>query len=204
MNELQKHWDLLMSRLRNPLGAPALWRELTERHTERHRSYHNLNHVLQMLNGLEDLGVINPEISLAIWFHDAIYDPKSSSNEAWSAKLAAMRIVDLGLSERLAGAVHSLIIATSHREPPTSHDAELLVDLDLMILGQSPEEFMTYEQQIRREYSWVDEATFRQKRIEILQRFLDREQLYSTYSFQRTHEQQARVNLTLSIARLAE
>ena len=60
-------------------------------------------------------------------------------------------------------------------------------------------EFDEYEQNIRREYSWVPEDQFRQGRSAILQMFLDRDSIYLTDFFKGKYESQARENLQRSI-----
>ncbi len=85
---------------------------------------------------------------------------------------------------------------------PDTPDQQLVVDIDLSILGAPEERFDEYEQQIRQEYSWVDEAVFRSVRGKILQEFLARPAIYSTRTFQDLLERCARANLERSIAAL--
>jgi predicted metal-dependent HD superfamily phosphohydrolase len=78
----------------------------------------------------------------------------------------------------------------------------LLVDIDLSILGATPERFDEYEVQVRQEYAWVPGPLFRRKRGEILQAFLVRPSIYSMPWFRQRLEAQARSNLQRSVARL--
>jgi hypothetical protein len=84
----------------------------------------------------------------------------------------------------------------------TIPDADLLIDIDLSILGQPPERFRDYEQAIRAEYAWVPEATFVQKRREILAGFLERPAIYHAEWSRTRYESIARANLLASLARL--
>ncbi len=93
-------------------------------------------------------------------------------------------------------------MATKSHDPSLHPDAPLLVDVDLSIFGKPPERFDEYETQIRQEYSWVPEATFREKRAEILERFLARKRIYNTEVVFVRYEQQARKNLHASLHRL--
>ena len=43
---------------------------------------------------------------------------------------------------------------------PATHDAQLLVDIDLAILGASKSRYDQYEKQVRFEYQWVDEVLY--------------------------------------------
>ena len=96
--------------------------------------------------------------------------------------------------------IDELIMATCHSALPVTPDAQLLVDIDLSILGALPQRFAEYEAQIRQEYAFVPEDIFREKRGEILRAFLDRPVIYSTPHFQAALEARARDNLRLAIA----
>jgi predicted metal-dependent HD superfamily phosphohydrolase len=81
-------------------------------------------------------------------------------------------------------------------------DARLVVDIDLSILGRSPQKFIKYERQIRQEYAWLSPQAFAAGRSTILQTFLGR-RIYSTKYFFRRYEAPARRNLVHSLAKLA-
>jgi predicted metal-dependent HD superfamily phosphohydrolase len=98
--------------------------------------------------------------------------------------------------------LHALVMATCHAALPQGADAEVLVDIDLAILGAAAERFDEYEQQIRREYAWVEPALYRQVRSRVLADFLSRPRLYSTARLRQRFEQAARANLRRSIERL--
>lgn len=85
---------------------------------------------------------------------------------------------------------------------PVSADAQLLVDIDLAILGADPERFDEYEVQIRQEYAWVPGPLFRRKRREILMDFLARPKIYGTAWFQERFEASARDNLQRPVVHL--
>jgi predicted metal-dependent HD superfamily phosphohydrolase len=106
--------------------------------------------------------------------------------------------VDHAVAER----VFQLILATSHNVEISDKDAQLIVDVDLSILGREPETYWQYENNIRKEYAWVPENLFRKKRIEILRGFLDREYIYFHERYRERFEDQARANLEQAIARL--
>jgi predicted metal-dependent HD superfamily phosphohydrolase len=142
------------------------------------------------------------EVEAALWFHDAIYDPRSSENEARSAQWAQGALRDAGVALDIAQRVADLVLVTRHDTCSVGADACVLVDIDLSILGRAPAEFDIYECQIREEYAWVPELTFRQRRADILQSFLARTVIYETLLFQSRYEAQARQNLAHSITRL--
>ncbi len=217
---MQKRWIHLWQQLGTTPPAGS-WEQLSDLYNTAGRHYHNLTHIQDCLRCL-DLAIVHPVVSissddrspieLAIWFHDVIYDPQSLNNELRSAEFAHRTIQKAGLDPACADLVYQLILATSHHPPviagmakAISHDylMLLLLDIDLAILGSPPATFEAYEVNIRQEYAWVPEATFQQKRIELLQAFLDRPNIYQTAYGQATWESAARRNLAQSIAQLA-
>ncbi len=182
-------------------GDPQqVYQELVSRYSEPQRHYHNLTHIGECLAEFDSAGQLAKDpvaVELAIWFHDAIYDPHAADNEERSAEFAKQSITDAGgIATR---AIAALVLATKTHDPILHPDAPLLVDVDLSILGQPKERFQEYETQIRREYEWVPVTTFAAKRAEILEGFLGRERIYTTEYFFSKYEQRARQNLQASI-----
>jgi predicted metal-dependent HD superfamily phosphohydrolase len=133
-------------------------------------------------------------VELAIWFHDAIYDTRRSDNEQRSA--------DWAVSSTGNSNLRALVMATRHEAVPEGIDAQVLVDVDLSILGAEPQRFDEYEVQVRQEYGWVPGMIYRRKRREILESFLERPTVYRTARFIERYEPRARANLARSVARL--
>jgi predicted metal-dependent HD superfamily phosphohydrolase len=141
-------------------------------------------------------------VEWALWFHDVVYDTKTTDNELQSAQWAERCLNEAKFSRILIQTVMDLILSTQHRGTVGDMDALLVEDIDLSILGQPEERFFEYERQIRQEYAWVSQATFAQKRAEILEGFLARPRLYATDWFHQKYEQTARRNLQQSLRRL--
>lgn len=184
------------------LGA-TLWR----RWAEPHRHYHSLLHLcecLALFDEVREHALHEGEVELALWFHDAVYVIGAADNEQRSAQWLADAAREAGLDDSCARRMHALVMATRHDALPTAPDAQLLVDVDLAILGAAPARFDEYEAQIRAEYSSVDAETFAARRAALLERFLARATIYSTPWFIAHREPQARANLVRSIARLRE
>jgi predicted metal-dependent HD superfamily phosphohydrolase len=77
--------------------------------------------------------------------------------------------------------------------------------MDLAILGADPESFWQYEENIRKEYAWVSESSFRKpRRIEILRGFLNRKYIYYHEEYRGMFEQKARLNLKQAVAKLSD
>ncbi|RZL64766.1 MAG: N-methyl-D-aspartate receptor NMDAR2C subunit [Variovorax sp.] len=175
---------------------------LLTRHAEPWRKYHTQQHLHECLSGLareQALAARLGEVAIALWFHDAIYDLQAHDNEARSAGWARDALQEAGASAEVAQRVHALVMATCHDAQPSDPDAQLLVDIDLSILGAPPARFAEYEQQIRAEYAHIPPALFEPRRREILGRFLARDPLYLTPGVRAEREAQARINLRTAI-----
>lgn len=181
---------------------PALQDELLARYDEPQRAYHTRQHLAECLQHVdrERPHAEHPgEVALALWFHDAIYDLDRHDNEARSADWARQALGDAGVAPQVAERVHALVMATRHDAVPHGHDAQLLVDIDLAILGASADRFAEYERQIRVEYAHIPPEVFEPRRREILGRFLARGPLYQTPSMRNLLEASARRNLLQAV-----
>ena len=161
----------------------------------------NLAECLAEFDGARHLTQQPAAVELALWFHDAVYDPKAGDNEEQSAAMAKDCLETGGLS-KLAVTVSDLVMATKSHSTEAGPDAALMVDVDLSILGKGEQRFTEYEAQIREEYRSVPKLIFNFKRAEILERFLARSRIYATDFFATKYEQQARRNLAGSIRQL--
>jgi len=193
------------------LGAPGepatVAAELLRRWDEPGRVYHGLEHLRDCLARLDAAprdGTDRDLVEAALWFHDAVYDPRSADNEARSAELAARTLAGLGLPDRTVAKIAELVLLTRHREPPADPEGRLLCDIDLAILGDPEQEFDRYDRAIRREYAWVPEPVYRRERAKVLRGLLDREPLYATGYFRDRYEVPARANLRRALARLSD
>lgn len=198
-------WSALWREL-GAVGDPEPWHaRLVATYGEPSRAYHNLQHIAECLAELAAVRTLAREpalIAAALWFHDAVYDPRSATNEEDSARLADECFAGAGLAEGCRAAVRRLILCTKTHESGGDPDTALLVDIDLAILGQRAERFWDYERGIRAEYAWVSAAIYAEKRSDILARFLQRPAIYRTPVFAGKYEAAARANLEAAIERL--
>lgn len=179
---------------------------LLTRYSEPARFYHTVQHLDECFahfDRAQSHAAHSAEISLALWFHDAIYDTRAKDSEEQSAAWAVQVLEDSAAAPDIVARVRELVLATRHDAKPVGPDAALLVDIDLAILGAAQARFDEYETQVRREYSWVPEQDFCAGRGRVLQQFLQRETIYSTELFRAWFEANARNNLARSLKRLA-
>lgn len=211
-NALGATWATAWSALGR--AAPAgLQAELMTAWSEPQRQHHDQRHLRECLAlwaRWREHSLSAGEVAIALWFHDAIYDPQapvSGSNELNSAAWAARSLVRAGADSDTAQRVHDLVMATQHDAPAAlgaSLDAQLLVDIDLSILGSPAERFERYDQDVRKEYAWVPGFRYQEARAQVLQSFLDRPQLYYGEQAVALPEAQARINLAAAMSRLAQ
>jgi predicted metal-dependent HD superfamily phosphohydrolase len=169
------------------------------------RIYHTTGHLtdcLEQLDRFAEPAAERDPVEAALWFHDAVYDPRSSENEARSAEWAAQALGGAGVDPHLVRRVSALVLLTRHLKPATDSAGRLLCDVDLSILGREVAEFERFERAIRAEYAWVPEPEYRAARARVLRRFLERQPLYQTISFRIRYEETARRNLSHALAAL--
>lgn len=183
------------------------WTKLVARYSEPQRHYHTTKHIWEMLSifsaGEWPLSIEESHaVLLAVWYHDAIYDSKAGDNEEQSAQLAKQDLTAVATpgdqSQMLIINVMRLVRSTATHEPQRV-DEQILSDLDLAILGAERKRYREYMVGIRAEYEFVPMEIYIEKRIEILQGFLDRPQIYYYLT---DLEERARVNLNWEITHL--
>ncbi len=199
---LERSWERAWLPLTGS-ADPLLRDTLLAHYQAPERKYHSRQHLEECLQWCETyahLAEHPAEVETALWFHDAIYDVKGSGNEERSADWAFQALRDGGAAPDAAARVRDLVLATRHSALPVGIDQQLLVDIDLSILGADAARFDEYERQIREEYAHVPGIVFRFKRRQILKNFLDRPSLYSLAPLKDQWEARARENLRRAIA----
>jgi predicted metal-dependent HD superfamily phosphohydrolase len=207
LDRLQSQWwNTLRATGVNAVAAYAAFDDLVLRYDEPHRYYHTLEHVAEMLRMVPRIAPAGTDlfaIQLAVWFHDAIYDPRSKTNEIDSGEYARTVLAGLGLPAR---PIIDLILSTDHRvalEHNSPIEFQILHDADLAILGASLDRYDRYAADIRKEYSYVLDDHYRDGRRRVLQHFLERTPtIYATQRMQEDGEAAARQNLTRELSAL--
>jgi predicted metal-dependent HD superfamily phosphohydrolase len=98
--------------------------------------------------------------------------------------------------------VRAMILATRHGVQPSEPPLQLLVDIDLAILGAEADRYAEFELQIRAEYWWVPTRMYRRQRGAILKSFSARPSIYATHEFRERFERQARNNIAWGLEQL--
>lgn len=199
----RERWTSLWQQM-GGIAPDGSFEHVPARYTEPHRRYHNAGHILASLEHFDRLKGLAEHPALveyALWMHDAIYDTRSASNEAQSARLAEHFLLSAGL-DNLAPAVVKLIMATTHTAPSEADDAGLVVDIDLSVLALPAVDYEAYADAVRKEYHWVPEFEFRAGRRRVLSSLLAMPTLYVHPVNIAAWESPARANLEAELASL--
>lgn len=180
-------------------GHSSLRDELLVAWSEASRGYHDLTHLTEVLDRLDELaegGVGYPRVTvlLAAWFHDAVYDglPDAEERSARWAERALADQVDPGVTDEVARLVR---LTRTHRPDPGDVAGEVLCDADLAILAAAPERYARYVAGVRTEYAAVPDGAFRAGRGAVLRDLLAKPTLFHT-AYAREHwEGPARANV---------
>jgi len=217
-------WDDLLGGLAlSDEDASSLWFEkLWNLHCEPTRFYHTAVH-LEELCYLLNLLTTNADsdgalflskedqqvLLLSIFFHDAIYNAKSSTNEQDSAELFLDFFTSIAISHEvnslLKKRVEQFILATQqHRvSPENAESLALFLDLDMAVLGKQPSAYLAYAALVRKEYAFVPRDIYCEKRVVVLKQFL-KGPIYGISLIRQALEESARANITAEIALLEQ
>lgn len=179
---------------------------LAGRYNELHRRYHtaaHINHCLSQLD-LARAWIAAPDTAeMALWFHDAIYDPRATDNELKSAELFRQCTRDVA-SRSFRDDVFRLIMATRHGEPPTREDEKWVVDVDLSGFGAPRDVFERESNAVRQEFAHLSDAQFVPGQCRFLASLLDRPRIYATDFFRERYERGARENIARQLLKLRQ
>jgi len=198
VSDLEERWPIP--------GAADLRDRLVAAYADPRRGYHDLRHLTEVLDHLDDL-LGQPEASavdgdvtrLAAWFHDAVYEG-SPDDEERSAALAGASLAEVGLAPDAVAEVVRLVRLTREHAPTRGDVAgQVLCDADLAILASAPQRYDEYAGDVRREYEHLDGETFRAGRADVLRGLLARAALFHTPLARRRWEADARANLAREI-----
>ena len=161
VNDLEGRWRRLVADY--PRLTRDWWLELERRHSEPQRHYHTLSHLAELFSFLDSsYGTAiaedrRPLVEFAIFFHDAVYDPTSKTNEEDSAALWQQFSTEANLAPEASETVSNWILWTKAHAAPegTPEDALLFLDFDMAVLAKPWPSYYHYAAQIRQEYNHV-------------------------------------------------
>lgn len=172
------------------------WNEIEHNYTASNRHYHNMGHLDHMCHELNPIKseVRNLDAFLfSIFYHDIIYKSTRSDNEYRSA-LAFEKTIGK-TSFKSIDYCKSQIEATKEHQLSKDRDTNILLDLDLSILGTNPQQYLEYAAAVRKEYSIYPDFMYCSGRKKVLKKMLEQESIYKTEFFKEKYECQANKNL---------
>ena len=182
-------------------------------------AYHNINHVEHMQKCASFLcdGSVVPELEVAIWYHDAIYDPTSDDNERNSVyffldnakllnyKIGRRRKFRLKLVTRLIGwtrthlSVHDMKAFKQYVD--RSELILVMLDADLSGLADDYDAYLQHSANIRTENLHLSDSAYYNKRIEFLNALLAKPTIFYTLKGYEAFERKARDNISSQLPR---
>jgi predicted metal-dependent HD superfamily phosphohydrolase len=179
---IEKHWRNIASE-----HAPSAWPFLTAAFAEPQRAYHTLDHIVELLEGLERFASLatRPDLlAAAIFWHDSVYvtreadgRPRPDFENVRASGAAFLRRSRFADSD--ARAVHDIIMATADHiaasatneyYPGFSDDLDLMCDLDLGSFAAPPAVFDANFDKIRFEFNWAPWSDFLRGRLNFFER----------------------------------
>ena len=186
--------------------ADAVRDALLEAYGDAARGYHDLRHLTEVLERLEELAS-NGEpfdalpVQLAAWFHDAVYDGRPGAEER-SARWASEALAGV-VDQDVAGEVERLVLLTAgHQVGEGDVNGAALCDADLAILAAPHVRYAAYAADVRREYGHLTDGEFSEGRAAVLGGLVGRRPLFATTYGQDRWEAAARVNIARELAAL--
>ncbi len=192
-----------MDRWRGLAGpaADALCEKLVAAWNEPQRVYHDLSHLVWLLDEAERKCAVIQDavfVGYAIWFHDAVYQPGRSDNEDLSAAWARSALIEQPrLAERVARVIE---MTKSHADASVDGDEALF--LDMAVLGARREVYRAYASAVRREFGAFPDPVFAAGRGRFLEGQLSRERLFHSEVYQTECGAAARANMVWELEEL--
>ena len=187
-------------------GQDALRDALLAAYGDAGRGYHDLRHLAEVLDRLDELATHGERfralpVRLAAWFHDAVYDGRPGDEER-SARWAEVALAGVVEPSVAAEVVRLVLLTAGHRVTDGDDDGAALCDADLAILAAPRDRYTSYTADVRREYAHLGDDEFAAGRSAVLRDLAGRRELFAT-AYGRTHwEPVARANLAQELAEL--
>ena len=193
-------------KIENKNDVDYWWHEIMENYTKKWKFYHNLNHVYSFVNLFEKynkfINNYKNEFLISIYFHDIIYIPSRNDNEEESINMFNKFYNEVKPNNLNKEKVIEFIAETKNHSLSKDYDFELdlFLDMDMQIVAD--ENWEDYENKIRKEYCFVDETEYKNKRKQFLQSLVNKNRIFRTQIFYDTYEQIAKNNITNIINKL--
>ncbi len=153
VDDLRAEWTALCGRM-GLADDDTLWDGIAQAYGEPQRHYHTLVHIAAVVRDGQRVHAQFDDADvalLALFFHDLIYDPARSDNEAQSAERMRALLADDVDAGRLSRAERHILATKSHARTGDA-DTHLVLDIDMAILGAAWTDYLAYAEGVAREY----------------------------------------------------
>ena len=142
---------------------------------ESHRHYHNLNHLNDLIEQInENKGKLSEKeyekLMITALFHDCVYEPTSLTNEEDSAKFLMECVVDKSNLDILD--VKQMILDTKTHNS-TINLSESFNKFDMSIVERDFDQLLEWEKGISEEFSVYPKDQYKMGRIKFLESVMD-------------------------------
>ncbi|MEO9954968.1 hypothetical protein [Nonlabens sp.] len=168
------------------------------------RFYHNRNHLRFMLKELAQSSIIplnSDALILSVFYHDVIYKSTKKDNEYQSALILEKHLSKTDF-KHIELCKNQINATKNHATSLTDPDTNLLIDIDLAILGHKNNVYQLYTENVRKEYSIYPNFIYNPARKKAMQHFLEQDRIFKTDEFYNLYESKARDNITREINNL--
>ncbi len=182
------------------------WNEIEENYCKKWKFYHNLNHIYSFIELYEQYNNLiegnKNDFLLSIFFHDIIYIPSRNDNEKESVKLFERFYEEIKPNNINKDNVKEFIYETENHllAKEYSNDINLFLDMDIYIIADKNWE--EYENNIRKEFIFVNDEMYKIKRKEFLESLEKKEKIFRTKTFYDKYENDGRNNIKNIINKL--
>lgn len=214
---IEKVWKDNVSYLGQSSIINEWYGKIISHYNNSNRKYHNLNHLETKL----DLFLAHQQkiknktaFVLALYFQYLEYDPKASTSHEINIEQFNKFSAEAAFSEdaQLCQDVVQLLEATGTNITEEhmannlygTDDKHYFLDIDMAVLGASPEEYNQYTKRVREEYSFLSDEFYKNLRLKVLQSFLLIPNIYATKEFRDKYEEMARENIQQEVDILLE
>ena len=197
---LKNKWDALF---KEGTDNNLIFTQIIDKYMERGlTAYHTVEHLAHMFQLLDfaSPGMTleeKQELSLAIFYHDSFQDERESKDFMRRSLTRARGIK--GDIDKIA----QLILATDGHEHTGEFFTDLLIDLDLSILGSEPGGYEGYMMSLSEEFvPEMGEEAYKSARLGFLKKMMARDNIFMNKVFVDAFEYLARANMSDEIDEL--
>ncbi|HLP52729.1 MAG TPA: hypothetical protein VK154_17695 [Chitinophagales bacterium] len=195
-NELKTAW--LQTVPAGVTRSEVEWENIIDHYSEKGRHYHTMQHLANMYDELYAYykGIPPVATTLALFYHDLVYNPLRSDSEQQSADYARKFLMQWNMPAELISKVYHLIVCTKSHESDTADDeTNIFLDADMAILGSAAPVYHDYTSAVRKEFSIYPDFIYNKGRRDFLRKTLSRPYIFLSAFFRAKYESQARINL---------